>query len=155
SWNQRILAKPAKEGVAAFILRTAIAEFENKHGRQPTRKQLAEALEISERSIYRFPFGKNALIIAYSDRHLASTQDEEEADPPCDLQQLGYDQIARTEYAREHERKRRCRDYFGEKTKRKLRKRRSQTFELDWEEHNAGNIKGGALLAFPVDRLQA
>jgi hypothetical protein len=154
SWSQRILAKPATQGVAAFILRTAVAEFQKNHGRRPTRKQLAEALGISESSIYRFPFGKNALMIAYSDRHLASTQDEEEGEPSCDPQQPKSDLIAQSEYARQHKQQPRDRDYPVESERRKLRKRRSRRFELAWEEHNEGNFPGGALLAFPVDKLR-
>ena len=154
-WNQRILARPAKEGVAAFILRTAVAEFQKKHGRQPTRKQLAEALGISESSIYRFPFGKNALMIAYSGRYLSGEQGEEENGPPCDPRQLRYDRIARSDYAQQHQRKPRDRDYPAEWTKRKLRKCQTQAYELAWEEHNAGNVRGGALVAFRVDKLEA
>jgi hypothetical protein len=155
SWNQKILAKPAKEGVAAFILRTAVAEFQKRHGRRPTRKQLAEALGISERSIYRFPFGKNALMIAYSGRYLAGKQDEEEREQQYDPWQLGYDQTARSECGQQHQRQPRSRDYYAEWTKRKLRNRRTQAYELVWEEHSAGNVQGGALLAFPADKLEA
>src|SRR5581483_10582561 len=47
-WNQKILANPMNlEAIAAFILRTAVVEFRKQEGRDPTRKELAEALGIS------------------------------------------------------------------------------------------------------------
>jgi hypothetical protein len=141
--------------VAAFILRTAVAEFRRKHARQPTRKQLAEALEISESSIYRSPFGKDALELAYLDRSLTGIQDEEKAESPARPRHDEYNRIARSDYAQLHQREIPNRNRIGEETRRKLRKRKAHSFELEWEEHSAGNVRGGALLIFPVNKLQA
>jgi hypothetical protein len=155
-WIQQILAKPTELAVAVFILRTAVTEFRSKHARQPTRKQLAEALEISERSIYRFPFGKDALEVAYSDRNLIGINDGEKAESEVtDPRQDEYTRISRSDYARLHQRQIRYRDHIDEGTKRKLRKRKAHSFELAWEEHSVANVRGGALLIFLADKLQA
>jgi hypothetical protein len=94
-------------------------------------------------------------MIAYSGRYLAGKQGEEEREPQYDPWQLGYDRTARSEYGQQHQRQPRSRDYYAEWTKRKLRNRRTQAYELVWEEHSAGNVQGGALLAFSADKLEA
>src|SRR5262249_46860540 len=69
--------------------------------------------------------------------------------------QLGYDRMAGSEYGQQRQRQPRSRDYYAEWTKRKLRNLRTKAYELAWEEHSAGNVQGGALLAFPADKLEA
>jgi len=145
--------------MATFILRSVVAELRKKHGRQPTRKQLAEKLGMSESSIYRFPFGKTVLDLAYLDRNLAQSNDKDLGEESCEdatnPRQSEYDQIARDDYALQYRPQIPSRDYFAAETKRQLRKLKTNSFELAWEQHNTGGVRGGALLAFPVDKLEA
>jgi hypothetical protein len=151
-WNEQILAKPTKSAAAAaFILRAAVAEFRSKHSRPPTRKQLSEALGISERSIYRFD--KDALELAYQDRNLTGIKNEAKAESSTDPKQAEWNRIAQSDYAQQHQI--RHRDHVEEGEKRKSRKRQAHSFALAWEEHSAGNVQGGALLVFPTSKIEA
>jgi len=158
-WKERILANPTKLAVAAFALRTAVAKFQRKYGRKPTRRQLADALEISERSIYRSPFGKDALEVAFSERNLAGAKrnlagarDEEKAEVTDDPMQKEYRRIEKSDYGKQHQPQ--IFDRIGEDTRRKLRKQKVNLFEIEWEKDPVGKT-AAALLIFESIKLQA
>jgi hypothetical protein len=151
-WKQRIVASPTQKSVGEFVLFTAVMEFRKQHGRTPTQKQLADALQISESSIYRFPFGKEALRLAYSERNLAGIKDEKKAEGTDDPRQNEYDRIARKDYAQQYQRQ--VSDHIGEETRRELRKRKAKSYELEWKKDPVGK-DAAALLIFQASKLKA
>jgi hypothetical protein len=148
--RQRMLTDPTPEMAAALSLRTAVMELSRKNGRRPKRAQLAAALKISERSLYRAPFGKNVLQFAYLETDAIGEQSEK-ASEPDDCRANEYDRIAARDYAR------RCYHAVSEgrsaskDSRRKLRKRKTRSLELVWEEDN----DHGDLLLFPAANLEA
>lgn len=149
-WKQRIVANPTQKSIGEFVLLTAVMEFRNQHGRTPKRKELADVLQISESSIYRF--GEGVLRLAYSVQNLPRNTDAERAEPTDDPRQNEYDRIEREDYAQRHQRQ--VSDHIGEETRRELRKRKAKSYQLEWEADPVGK-DAAALLICQVSKLKA
>jgi hypothetical protein len=70
-WRERLLENPTPLTAGACIAWLAVLTFRAAHrDNKPSPKELADLLGISERSIYRPPFGKDTLALALSDMAL-------------------------------------------------------------------------------------
>jgi hypothetical protein len=161
-WYEQMLKFP--EFAGTFILRVEIERFRAKYDRSPKRRELAETLNISERSLYRRPFGRGPLRHAYYGRRPADVDNEDVA---TDHQNESYTPESEEEMSREqcfsprknvlpvgfHEVTRQ--PAIKEKSRRKRRKRKVRSLELAWEEQHAGNIRGEVLLIFQSNKLEA
>jgi hypothetical protein len=160
-WYEQILERP-KELAGTFILRLAIQRFRAKYRRFPKRIEIARELNISERSLYRRPFGREPLRFAYRGRIGADIEtqgdvgdDHEESYIHESEQELPRDKrgphVRKNLEPASHQVQRRRSS--GELGRRKLRRVKARGVELVWEEDPIG--PGEILRVYPVGSIEA
>lgn len=160
-WYKQMLKSP-QVVAGTFVLRVAIQRFRAKHDRPPKQRELAEALNISERSLYRWPFGRGPLRCAYRGRCLDRVEAEDGAtDDRNESHIFESDEELSPEKRRSQTRERlgpgfhevRVRRPVGENTRRKLRRSKTRSVELAWEDDSTG--RGKILAMYPTGRIEA
>jgi hypothetical protein len=160
-WYEKMLEHP-KEFAGTFILRLAIQRFRANYRRFPKRIEIARELNISERSLYRRPFGREAVRLACRGPTIPEieTQDDMSED-----REESYIHELEQELSPErrrwltrpsltlgmHEVQRRR--LTGDRARRKLRREKARRVELAWEQDPIG--PGEMLRMYPVGGINA
>jgi hypothetical protein len=162
-WYRQMLAHP-QLFAATFVLRVAVQRYRAKHDRLPKQRELAETLNVSERSLYRKPFGRGPLCRAYYGRRPADVEIEDVA---TDDRSESYIHDSEEELSPEE---RKCRKRkgiplgfhdvqrrrgLGEQTCRQSTRKRECSLELAWESDHIGRNPGGTLLVFQTSKIEA
>jgi hypothetical protein len=160
-WYERLLENP-EIFAGTFILRVAIERYRANYHRPPTRRELARELSISEATLYRQPFGREPLRVAYRGRidpdaeiKPDESQDREETYIHDSEQELSpedrHSPARKTLPPGLHEVQRRR---LGEEGgRRALRREKAHCIELTWEEDPIG--RGQMLRMYPLGRIDA
>jgi hypothetical protein len=165
-WYEQMLQHP-NEFAGTFVLRVAIQRLRAKYRRFPTRIELAEELNISEATLYRRPFGRQALHRAYRGRPTEAIAAEDASDdqeePYVDEESYIHDleQELSPEERHSHTRKTlpsgvhavQHRQSEREAAQRKLKRERAHCVELIWEEDSLSGVQ--MLRMYPLGRIDA
>jgi hypothetical protein len=162
-WYEQVLKHP-EQFAGTFLLRVEIERFRAKYHRSPKRHELAEALNISERSLYRRPFGREPFRLAYYGRRPAEVEDDDGATDdlnesyiPESEQELSREernsQIRKSLGPGFHEVQRRR--PIGEQTRHQVRRKKRRALELAWEEVHVPNNPGEMLVLFSARKIEA
>ncbi len=160
-WYERLLEDP-EIFARTFILRVAIERYRAKYHRSPTRRELAHELSISEATLYRSPFGREPLRLAYRGRIAPDEEiqpdefkDREETYIHDSEQELSpenrHSATRKTLPPGLHEMQRH--QLGEERAWRALRRKKAHSVELTWEEDPIG--RGQMLRMYPVGRIDA
>jgi hypothetical protein len=159
-WYEQILESP-EPFAATFILRVGIERFRAKRDRPPKQRELAEELNISERSLYRWPFGRDPLRLAYCGRRPGEVETEDGTTDDRNESYISESEEELSPEKRKSQTRKRLgpglhevhvRRPVGENTRRKLRRSKARSVELAWGEDSTG--PGKILVMYPVGRIE-